>query len=136
MSEIYKNEGGFRLITAGVPKPTIKLRNNLVFYLNLNLPAKDKPSHYAVDVYYDDRFVMRTNELPIVIHNQELLNLFESYTLMKFTFITQRIIGNKQSSEPLTITIRKTLCSDRIKCSNNLICCDGVLKIVEGVDNV
>ena len=122
MAEIYKNDGGFRLISAGVPKPTVRRTDPLTFDINLNLPAKDRVNHYAVDVYYEDRFVMRTNEYPIIILNEEIINAYNHHKRIKFTFITNRIVGNKQKSEPTIIYIQKTICSDEMLCSETAIC--------------
>ena len=122
MSEIYKNDGGFRLITAGVPTPTVKHTGSLVFDVNLNLPAKDRKNHYAVDVYLDGRFVMRTQEFPIEIRNQDILYMFNHYELLTFTFITQRIVGNKQASQAVTKIIQKVVCANDCLCSNKTIC--------------
>lgn len=132
MSEIYKNEGGFRLVTAAVPRPTVKHSGDLVFDINLNLVPKDRLSNYAVDVYYNDRFVMRTNEYPIVIRNEDLIRRYNIYERMKFTFVTHRIKGNKQAGASEVLYIQKTLCSNNIYCSETTICGDGKSQITEG----
>ncbi len=124
MSEILENYGGFRVITQSVGQAKVKHLGDLHFDVDINIPVKDKREHYAVDIYFNNRFVMRTNEYPIIITNEDIIKRYNNYEYMIFTFIVQRIVGNKQSSKPTVMTIQKINCAGEVLCSERTICTD------------